>query len=54
MSFRFRPGKSQHGALVKLGTDIRKGGKVSYIVDADIKGFFGATSCDFFRNCHWI
>ena len=36
MSFGFRPGKSQHDALIKLGTDIRKG-KVSYIVDADIK-----------------
>jgi len=51
MSFGFRPEKSQHDALKKLGIDIRKG-KVSYIVDADIKGYFGATRSDFFRTCH--
>lgn len=39
MSFGFRPGKSQHDALKKLGKDIIKG-KVNYIVDADIKGYF--------------
>jgi RNA-directed DNA polymerase len=39
VSFGFRPGKSQHDALKKLGTDITRG-KVNYIVDADIRSFF--------------
>lgn len=38
-SYGFRPGRSQHDALKKLNTHIEDG-KTSYIVDADIKGFF--------------
>ena len=35
----FRPGRSCHQALRKLNTMIERG-KTSYVVDADIKGFF--------------
>ena len=38
-SYGFRPGKSCHDALVALESTI-KNKKVSYIVDADIRGFF--------------
>lgn len=37
-SYGFRPGQSCHDALRKLGYIIQ--GKINYIVDADIKGFF--------------
>ena len=38
-SFGFRPGRSCHDALKTLNYVMEKG-KVNYIVDADIKGFF--------------
>lgn len=39
MSYGFRPGRSCHDALRKLNSIIETK-KVSYVVDADIKGFF--------------
>jgi len=38
-SYGFRPKRSMHDALKKLNRII-EGGKISYVVDADIKGFF--------------
>lgn len=38
-SYGFRPNRNAHGALKALSTCIEKG-KVNYIVDADIQGFF--------------
>lgn len=38
-SYGFRPKRSMHDALKKL-TEIIEYGKISYVVDADIKGFF--------------
>jgi group II intron reverse transcriptase/maturase len=38
-SYGFRPKRSMHDALKKL-TEIIQYGKISYVVDADIKGFF--------------
>jgi group II intron reverse transcriptase/maturase len=38
-SYGFRPGRSCHDALKELNRIIEKG-KISYVVDADIKGFF--------------
>lgn len=38
-SYGFRPGKSCHDALKELNRIIEKG-KISYVVDADIRGFF--------------
>lgn len=38
-SYGFRPGRSMHDALKKL-TEIIERGKINYVVDADIKGFF--------------
>lgn len=38
-SYGFRPNKSCHQALIKLNRIIERG-KINYIVDADIKGFF--------------
>jgi group II intron reverse transcriptase/maturase len=38
-SFGYRPNLSQHDALAALGRCIQQG-KVSYVVEADIKGFF--------------
>ena len=38
-SYGFRPGRGMHDALRKL-TRIIEWGKINYIVDADIKGFF--------------
>jgi RNA-directed DNA polymerase len=40
-SYGFRPGRSQHDALDGLSYALLKK-KVNYIVDADIRGFFGA------------
>jgi retron-type reverse transcriptase len=37
-SYGFRPKRSMHDALKKL-TEIIEYGKISYVVDADIKGF---------------
>lgn len=38
-SFGYRPGRTQHDALDELGRTIQRK-KVSYVVEADIKGFF--------------
>jgi RNA-directed DNA polymerase len=38
-SWGYRPGRTQHGALDELGRTIQQK-KVSYVVEADIKGFF--------------
>jgi len=38
-SYGFRPGRSAHDALRALNRVIEKG-KISYVVDADIRGFF--------------
>lgn len=38
-SYGFRPNRSMHDALKKL-TEVIQYGKISYVVDADIKGFF--------------
>ncbi len=38
-SYGFRPNKSCHDALKKLNCNIEKG-KISYVVDVDIRGFF--------------
>ncbi|UOF90084.1 group II intron reverse transcriptase/maturase [Fodinisporobacter ferrooxydans] len=38
-SYGFRPGRSMHDALKKLTVIIERG-KINYVVDADIKGFF--------------
>lgn len=38
-SYGFRPGRSMHDALKRLNEIIERG-KISYVVDADIKGFF--------------
>jgi RNA-directed DNA polymerase len=38
-SFGYRPGRTQHQALDQLGRTIQQQ-KVSYVVEADIKGFF--------------
>ncbi|QJD83401.1 group II intron reverse transcriptase/maturase [Cohnella herbarum] len=38
-SYGFRPNRSMHDALKKL-TEVIQYGKISYVVDADIRGFF--------------
>jgi group II intron reverse transcriptase/maturase len=38
-SYGFRPGRSQHNALDALGVGIKRK-KISWILDADIRGFF--------------
>ncbi|THF72366.1 group II intron reverse transcriptase/maturase, partial [Cohnella fermenti] len=38
-SYGFRPGRSMHDALKKV-TEVIQYGKINYVVDADIKGFF--------------
>jgi RNA-directed DNA polymerase len=40
-SYGFRPGRNQHGALDSLATAIARK-KVNWVLDADIRGFFGA------------
>lgn len=40
-SYGFRPGRGQHDALDALATGIKKK-KVSFVLDADIRGFFDA------------
>ena len=40
-SYGFRPGRSQHNALDALSYALLKK-KVNYVLDADIRGFFGA------------
>ncbi len=40
-SYGFRPGRNQHQALDALAVGIRRG-KVNWVLDADIRGFFDA------------
>ena len=40
-SYGFRPGRSQHQALDALAVGVRRG-KVNWLLDADIRGFFDA------------
>jgi retron-type reverse transcriptase len=42
-SYGFRPGRSPHQALDALTVGIQRK-KVNWILDADIRGFFGAPS----------
>lgn len=42
-SYGYRPGRTQHQALDQLGRTIQQQ-KVSYVVEADIKGFLDASS----------
>lgn len=44
-SYGFRPGRGQHDALDALAVGITRG-KVSWILDADIAGFFDSLSHD--------
>lgn len=44
-SYGFRPGRSQHDALDALAVGIEHG-KVNWVLDADIEGFFDAVSHD--------
>lgn len=44
-SYGFRPKRSQHDALKKLNEHIERG-KINYVVDADIRGFFDNVSHD--------
>lgn len=50
-SYGFRPKRDCHQAIKELDNIIMRR-KVNFVVDADIKGFFGATRSDFFRTCH--
>lgn len=49
-SFGFRPGKSCHDALKALNRIIEKG-KISYVVDADIRGFFDHVNHEWLMKC---
>jgi len=44
-SYGYRPGRNQHGCLDALGRTIQQK-KVSYVVEADIKGFFDKVNHD--------
>ena len=48
--YGFRPGRSCHDALKALNRDIENG-KVSYIVDADIKGYFDHVDHEWLIRC---
>jgi group II intron reverse transcriptase/maturase len=48
-SYGFRPGRSQHQALDALTVGIRRG-KVNWILDADIRGFFDAISHEWMQK----
>jgi len=49
-SFGFRPGKSQHQALEALFKEVSLKGK-RYIIDADIKNYFGTINLVQLREC---
>lgn len=52
-SHGFRPNRSTEHAIARSMV-LMNINKLRYVVDIDIKGFFGATRSDFFRNCQWI
>ena len=49
-SYGFRPGRSCHDALKELNRIIEKGG-ISYVVDADIRGFFDHVNQQWLMKC---
>ena len=49
-NYGFRPNRSTHHAISRM-TTLANINHLHYVVDIDIKGFFGATRSDFFRNC---
>jgi group II intron reverse transcriptase/maturase len=49
VSYGFRPGRSQHDALDALHAGIYRK-RVNWVLDADIQGFFDATSHDWIRR----
>lgn len=48
-SYGYRPGRTQHDALDELGRTIQRK-KVSYVVEADIKGFFDHVKHDWLKR----
>ena len=52
-NYGFRCDRSAENAIAKVNSLVNIN-KLHYAVDIDIKGFFGATRSDFFRNCQWI
>jgi len=52
-NYGFRPNRSAENAIGRTMYLMNRN-KLHYVVDIDIKGFFGATRSDFFRNCQWI
>ena len=48
--YGFRPNRSCHDAIKTLNNNIEKG-KISYIVDADIKGFFDNVNHEWLIKC---
>lgn len=48
-SYGFRPGRSQHDALDALSVAVTQG-KVSYVLDADIAGFFDSLSHEWLQQ----
>jgi RNA-directed DNA polymerase len=53
-SYGFRIGRGAKDAEEQIYTCMNAYNKAEWVLDADIKGFFGATRSDFFRNCQWI
>jgi group II intron reverse transcriptase/maturase len=49
-SYGFRPNRSCHGALDVVDKTIRRS-RVSYVIEADIKGFFDNVSHDWLMKC---
>jgi len=49
-SYGFRPGRSCHDALIALNRIIEKG-KINYVVDADIRGFFDHVNHEWLMKC---
>ena len=52
MSYGFRPGRSCHDAIDRLDKIIMKG-KVNYVVDTDIKGFFEHIDHEWLKRFLW-
>ncbi len=50
ISYGFRPGRSCHDALKELNCIIERG-KTSYVVDADIRGFFDRVNHEWMMKC---
>ncbi|MBU3093966.1 reverse transcriptase N-terminal domain-containing protein [Clostridium sp. CF011] len=53
-SFGFRKARSCQDACEYIFTALSRNFSPKYILEGDIKGCFGATRSDFFRNCQWI